>query len=80
MDADPHQSSGLDNWDDQEDPGPGSDFGATQLSGQFSSLNVDAKPFIPNVHAPAFVPGSYATNTPDSAPTENGMIMNVCEV
>ncbi|XP_030840086.1 eukaryotic peptide chain release factor GTP-binding subunit ERF3A [Strongylocentrotus purpuratus] len=66
MAADPHESSGLDNWDDIEDPGPG-------LANQFSSLNVAAKPFIPNMNAPAFVP-SYgnATNTkPDLDATGN---------
>ncbi|XP_041474160.1 eukaryotic peptide chain release factor GTP-binding subunit ERF3A-like isoform X2 [Lytechinus variegatus] len=56
METDSHESSVLENWADQEDPGPG-------LSNQFSTLNVGAKPFVPNVNAPAFVPGSYASNT-----------------
>lgn len=72
MAADPHESLGPDNWDDIEDPGPG-------LANQFSSLNVAAKPFIPNMNAPAFVP-SYgnATNTkPDLDATGNGNLTKI---
>ncbi|XP_071493313.1 eukaryotic peptide chain release factor GTP-binding subunit ERF3A-like [Diadema antillarum] len=62
METEQCESSGLDNWEDQEDPGPGDHYPTTELSSQFSTLNVEAKPFIPNVNAPAFVP-SYATKT-----------------
>lgn len=58
----------IDNWDEQDDPGPGDAAQSTNLSSQFSKLNVNAKPFIPNVNAPEFVP-SFASKTTE---TSNG--------
>lgn len=43
-----------DSWDSIEDPGPGGNV--EEISSNLSSLNVNAKPFVPNVNAPAFVP------------------------
>ena len=46
-----------DSWDSLDDPGPGdTSEEARDLSERLHSLNVHAKPFVPNVNAPAFVP------------------------
>ena len=48
-----------DSWDAIEDPGAES---SENISSGFQSLNVNAKPFVPNVNAPVFVP-SFTMNT-----------------
>lgn len=57
----------MDSWDQQDDPGPGDAAENSSMSSQFSNLNVNAKPFIPNVHAPEFVPSF----TPKPAKADN---------
>uniref|UniRef100_A0A8C2BGK1 G1 to S phase transition 1, like n=1 Tax=Cyprinus carpio TaxID=7962 RepID=A0A8C2BGK1_CYPCA len=64
-----------DSWDQEDDGEAQVD---EQLSKAFStSLNVDAKPFVPNVHAAEFIPtfrpkGSTETAEPAAPPVENG--------
>lgn len=60
----------MDSWDQQEDPGPGNVSDNSSMSAQFSTLNVNAKPFIPNVNAPEFVP-SFSPQT-EAAPAGDG--------
>ncbi|PIK57422.1 putative eukaryotic peptide chain release factor GTP-binding subunit ERF3A [Apostichopus japonicus] len=60
----------MDSWDQQDDPGPGDAAENSSMSSQFSNLNVNAKPFIPNVHAPEFVPSF----TPKPAEADNSTV------
>lgn len=54
-----------DSWDSLDDPGPGETSAETSdLSAGLHSLNVNAKPFVPNVNAPAFVPSYLKTAAP----------------
>lgn len=63
MDSD---ANAPDSWDSLDDPGPGEmSEGTSDLSAQLHSLNVNAKPFVPNVNAPAFVPSFLKTVTTD---------------
>ena len=51
-----------DSRDSLDDPGPGdTSEGASDLTEKLHSLNVNAKPFVPNVNAPVFVP-PFAAN------------------
>ena len=46
-----------DSRDSLDDPGPrDTSEGASDLTEKLHSLNVNAKPFVPNVNAPGFVP------------------------
>jgi len=57
MDLANSDASAPDSWDSLDDPGPGdTSEEARDLSERLHSLNVHAKPFVPNVNAPAFVP------------------------
>lgn len=57
MDLANSDANAPDSWDSLDDPGPGEMSGeASDLSERLHSLNVNAKPFVPNVNAPAFVP------------------------
>ncbi|XP_072029985.1 eukaryotic peptide chain release factor GTP-binding subunit ERF3A-like [Amphiura filiformis] len=56
MDSNKTETAELDSWDQQDDPGPGDSSQTSEIDDQFSHLNVNAKPFVPNVNAPAFVP------------------------
>lgn len=70
MDSD---ANAPDSWDSLDDPGPGEMSERTSdLSAQLHSLNVNAKPFVPNVNAPAFVPSFMKTTTTDASPSTNG--------
>ncbi|RMX52686.1 hypothetical protein pdam_00004235 [Pocillopora damicornis] len=70
MDSD---ANAPDSWDSLDDPGPGEmSEGTSDLSAQLHSLNVNAKPFVPNVNAPAFVPSFLKTVTTDASPSTNG--------
>lgn len=42
-----------DSWDAVEDPGPST---SQNIPTAFNTLNINAKPFVPNVNAPVFVP------------------------
>ena len=50
-----------DSWDSIEDPGP--EGNVEELSSNLSHLNVNARPFVPNVNAPAFVPSFLVKKT-----------------
>uniref|UniRef100_A0A8C7ZQR4 G1 to S phase transition 1 n=1 Tax=Oryzias sinensis TaxID=183150 RepID=A0A8C7ZQR4_9TELE len=77
--SEPHQDTAPDSWELEEDgeaPAP-----AAELQTAFAGLNVNAKPFVPNVNAPEFVPSFFqasAAEMPASdgefvpAPVENG--------
>ncbi|XP_054612134.1 eukaryotic peptide chain release factor GTP-binding subunit ERF3A isoform X2 [Dunckerocampus dactyliophorus] len=63
-----------DSWELEEDAeAPAT---AADLPGAFAALNVNAKPFVPNVNAAVFVPSFLQTTTsetpPLDAPVENG--------
>lgn len=64
----------MESWDQQEDPGPGNVSDNSSMSAQFSTLNVNAKPFIPNVNAPEFVP-SFSPQT-EAAPAGDAGIQS----
>uniref|UniRef100_A0A1A8PPZ0 Tr-type G domain-containing protein n=1 Tax=Nothobranchius rachovii TaxID=451742 RepID=A0A1A8PPZ0_9TELE len=58
-----------DSWEQEEDaeaPAPAADLPAA-----FASLNVNAKPFVPNVNAPVFVP-SFLQASPGETPSPDG--------
>uniref|UniRef100_A0A3B4BCT5 Tr-type G domain-containing protein n=1 Tax=Periophthalmus magnuspinnatus TaxID=409849 RepID=A0A3B4BCT5_9GOBI len=63
-----------DSWELEEDAE--APAAAAELPAAFASLNVNAKPFVPNVNAPVFVPSFLQTSTVDmpasEAPVENG--------
>lgn len=70
MDSD---ANAPDSWDSLDDPGPGdTSEGASDLTEKLHSLNVNAKPFVPNVNAPVFVPSFLKTQAADVAPSTNG--------
>lgn len=55
----PARDAAPDSWE-QEDEGSEAPVNAhTGLSDSFSGLNVNAKPFVPNVNAAEFVPGFF---------------------
>ena len=57
MDQVNSDASAPDSWDSLDDPGPVEISGeAKNVDEQLQSLNINAKPFVPNVNAPAFVP------------------------
>ena len=57
MDVANSDANAPDSWDSLDDPGPGdTSEESSDLSERLHSLNVNAKPFVPNVNAPAFVP------------------------
>lgn len=63
MDSD---ANAPDSWDSLDDPGPGdTSEGASDLTEKLHSLNVNAKPFVPNVNAPVFVPSFLKTEASD---------------
>ena len=63
MDSD---ANAPDSWDSLDDPGPGdTSEGASDLTEKLHSLNVNAKPFVPNVNAPVFVPSFLKTQAAD---------------
>lgn len=51
-----------DSWEDQSDQKNVDQATGQQLSNSFSKLNVDATPFVPNIHAPVFVPSFVENN------------------
>uniref|UniRef100_A0A3B4BDG3 Tr-type G domain-containing protein n=1 Tax=Periophthalmus magnuspinnatus TaxID=409849 RepID=A0A3B4BDG3_9GOBI len=66
-----------DSWELEEDAE--APAAAAELPAAFASLNVNAKPFVPNVNAPVFVPSFLQTSTVDiwvevslTSPVENG--------
>lgn len=69
MDPANSEANAPDSWDSLDDPGPGETGEDTSdLTARLHSLNVNAKPFVPNVNAPAFVPSflkSAASNGKD---------------
>ena len=66
MDSNKTEPAELDSWDQQDDPGPGDSSQTTEIDDQFSHLNVNAKPFVPNVNAPEFVP-TFGNFNPSAA-------------
>ena len=66
MDANKTETPELDSWDQQDDPGPGDPSQTEEIDDQFSRLNVNAKPFVPNVNAAEFVP-SFGNFKPSEA-------------
>uniref|UniRef100_A0A3Q3KYJ3 G1 to S phase transition 1 n=1 Tax=Mastacembelus armatus TaxID=205130 RepID=A0A3Q3KYJ3_9TELE len=63
-----------DSWEQEEDgEAPAA---AAELPSAFAALNVNAKPFVPNVNAPVFVPSFLQTSAVEipasDAPVENG--------
>ncbi|KAK2829692.1 hypothetical protein Q7C36_017682 [Tachysurus vachellii] len=75
----PARDAAPDSWE-QEDEGSEAPVSAhTGLNDSFSGLNVNAKPFIPNVNAAEFVPGFIQkapaeTIAPVTVPEKNGRI------
>ncbi|XP_026991153.1 G1 to S phase transition 1, like isoform X2 [Tachysurus fulvidraco] len=75
----PARDAAPDSWE-QEDEGSEAPVSAhTGLNDSFSGLNVNAKPFIPNVNAAEFVPGFLQkapaeTIAPVTVPEKNGRI------
>lgn len=75
MDSD---ANAPDSWDSLDDPGPGEmSEGTSDLSAQLHSLNVNAKPFVPNVNAPAFVPSFLKTVTTDGKALSSLLILTL---
>lgn len=57
MNQDNSDASAPDSWDSLDDPDPVEiSGGARDVNEQLRSLNINAKPFVPNVNAPTFVP------------------------
>nr|XP_057917564.1 eukaryotic peptide chain release factor GTP-binding subunit ERF3A [Doryrhamphus excisus] len=57
-----------DSWELEEDAeAPAT---ASDLPGAFAALNVNAKPFVPNVNAAVFVPSFLQTTTPETLPSD----------
>ncbi|XP_055017151.1 eukaryotic peptide chain release factor GTP-binding subunit ERF3A [Boleophthalmus pectinirostris] len=57
-----------DSWELEEDAE--APTAAAELPAAFASLNVNAKPFVPNVNAPVFVPSFLQTSTVDMPASE----------
>ncbi|XP_033840112.1 eukaryotic peptide chain release factor GTP-binding subunit ERF3A [Periophthalmus magnuspinnatus] len=57
-----------DSWELEEDAE--APAAAAELPAAFASLNVNAKPFVPNVNAPVFVPSFLQTSTVDMPASE----------
>ena len=69
MDPSQQDENAPDSWDSLEDPGPGeSNDVSSDFASQLHSLNVNAKPFVPNVNAPVFVPLLMKLQTDESKP------------
>ena len=63
MDSD---ANAPDSWDSLDDPGPGdTSEGASDLTENLHSLNMNTKPFVPDVNAPVFVPSFLKTQAAD---------------
>lgn len=61
-----------DSWEQEEDAeAPAL---AEELPVTFAALNVNAKPFVPNVNAPVFVP-SFLQSSPVEMPASDGRSM-----
>lgn len=58
-----------DSWELEEDAEAPTDAAGLQTA--FAALNVDAKPFVPNVNAPVFVP-SFLQSSPAEVPVSDG--------
>uniref|UniRef100_A0A8C9RF14 G1 to S phase transition 1 n=1 Tax=Scleropages formosus TaxID=113540 RepID=A0A8C9RF14_SCLFO len=62
-----------DSWEQEDDVEAPAD---AQLQSAFTALNVNAKPFVPNVNAPEFVPAFFQRGSSEEsgrdAPVENG--------
>ena len=78
MDSNKNETAELDSWDQQDDPGPGDPDQSTEIDDQFGHLNVNAKPFVPNVNAPAFVP-TFGNFTPPAAASNCTEMGKICE-
>lgn len=67
---DPKQTEALapDSWDSLDDPGPGGDTKQLATSLTALKLNANAKPFVPNVNAPTFVPSFMKTEPSGKLP------------
>ncbi|KAK3520259.1 hypothetical protein QTP70_019678, partial [Hemibagrus guttatus] len=75
----PAQDAAPDSWEQEDEGSEAPVSGHTGLSDSFSGLNVNAKPFIPNVNAAEFVPGYLQkapaeTIAPVAVPEKDGRI------
>lgn len=59
-----------DSWEQEDDGEAPADV---QLQTAFTALNVDAKPFVPNVNAAEFVP-AFLQRGPSENPDSDGML------
>lgn len=57
-----------DSWELEEDAE--APAAAAGLPTAFAALNVNAKPFVPNVNAPVFVPSFLQTSTVEMSPSD----------
>lgn len=65
-----HTDTAPDSWELEEDAAaPGAPPG---LSATFAALNVNAKPFVPNVNAAVFVPSFLQGPAGEEAPAADG--------
>jgi len=60
-----------DSWELEEDA-EAPTAATAELPSAFSALNVNARPFVPNVNAPAFVPSFLQANAEDEPPSAGG--------
>lgn len=65
-----------DSWELEEDAeAPGA---AAGLQTAFAALNVNAKPFVPNVHAAVFVPGVSQSDAPETPAPDGRWMLDSC--